>query len=50
MMGWQAFELDANKSNNADKDSKDDNIAGWGTGRCQGQERIKYEQEKIRDG
>lgn len=48
-MGWQAFELDANKSNNADKDSKDDNIAEWGKGR-QGQERIKYEQEKIREG
>lgn len=27
-MGWRAFELDANKTNNADKDSKDDNYEG----------------------
>lgn len=50
VMGWQAFELDANKSNNADKDSKDDNVAGERRGRRQGQERIKDEQEKIREG
>lgn len=49
-MGWQAFELDANKSNNADKDSKDDNVAGERGERRQGQERIKDEQEKIREG
>jgi len=31
-MGWQAFELDARKSNNVDKDSKDDNIGRGGGG------------------
>lgn len=49
-MGWQAFELDANKNNNADKDSKDDNVGGKREEWWQGQERIKDEQEKIKEG
>lgn len=45
-MGWRAFELDANKTNNADKDNKDDNYEGEREEQWQGQERIKDKQEK----
>lgn len=45
-MGWKASELDANKTNNADKDSKDDNYEGERGEQWQGRERIKDEEEK----
>lgn len=45
-MGWRAFELDASKTNNADKDNKDDNYEEEREEQWQGQERIKHKQEK----
>lgn len=45
VLGWQDSELEANKSNNADKDSRNDNTEL----RKKKKERIKDEQEKIRE-
>lgn len=45
-MGWRPFELDASKTNNADKDSKDDNYERERGEQWQGQEGIEDEQEK----
>lgn len=45
VLGWQDSELEANKSNNADKDSRNDNTE---LGKKK-KERIKDEQEKIRE-
>lgn len=45
-MGWRAFELDANKTNNADKDNEHDNYEEEREEQWQGQERIKDKQEK----
>lgn len=36
VMGWQAFELEANKTNYADKDSKNDSMEVGGRARKKG--------------